>query len=74
MTVWFKALPLTASYLSQLPGFESWLEHVRKLAQDLKYGGSSLLSSTTYHWLTMTYGRKSYDNQKFLNSATTRTL
>ena len=31
MTVWSRALPLTASCLSPLPGFESWPEHVRKL-------------------------------------------
>ena len=31
MAVWFKALPLTASCLSQLPGLESQLGHVRKL-------------------------------------------
>ena len=31
MAVWFKALPLTASCLSPLPGFESWPGYVRKL-------------------------------------------
>ena len=31
MAVWSKALPLTASYLSPLPGFESRPERVRKL-------------------------------------------
>ena len=30
-----KALPLTASYLSPLPGFKSWSRHVRKLPVNL---------------------------------------
>ena len=29
---WYKTLPLTASCLSPLPGFESWQEHVKKLS------------------------------------------
>ena len=29
--VWSQALPMTACCLSPLPGFESWLGHVRKL-------------------------------------------
>ena len=41
MAVWSKALPLTASGLSPLSGFESWPGHVRckKVASDLGLGG-----------------------------------
>ena len=35
MTVWSKALPLAASCLSSLPGFEFWPGHVRKVSVTL---------------------------------------
>ena len=52
MSVWSKALPLTASWLSTLPGFKSCPGYVRKLP--VNWGQAmvfTLVSSTTYNWL-----------------------
>ena len=39
MAMWSKAMPLTASCLSDVSGFESHRDHVRKLPRDLRLGG-----------------------------------
>ena len=47
MAVWSKALPLTAACRSPLPGFESWLGHVRNLQVTLGLDGG--FSPSTLH-------------------------
>ena len=54
-TAWSKVLPLTASGLSPLPGYEFRQGHVRKLPVTLDIGGGfrrgTMVSSTSYNWL-----------------------
>ena len=71
MAVWSKALPLTASCLSQLPGFKSWWP-CEKVASDLWLDGGFPLvfpvSSTSYNWQVTPkppYGRKSDEKSNF---------
>ena len=58
MAEWSKALPLTTSCLSPLPGFESHLGTCEKVTCDLRLGGGFRrilqVSSTSYNWLVTT--------------------
>ena len=49
MAGWTKALPLTASCLLPLPGFESQPGHVRKLPGTARFSKGNVVSSTSYN-------------------------
>ena len=71
MAVWSKALPLAALCLSPLASFESHLSG-EGVASDLGLGGGfapcTIVSSTSYNWLVMTYPQYGRKSDEKLNS------